>query len=151
MSRKGEVAYTFKAEMPLRQVLEEVRQMNAGRPKKAYLRFRVHFFTFQYRKLLADKEKVITREAMTAAQTVGARVVAARLTPYSMEIDYLCPAEVGCEKANRTMARATSEFFKRNFRGIGSADNNGFLWHKHYITYTMESPLLERPHEFETI
>ena len=125
--------------------------MNAGREKQAFLRFRVHLFTVHYRKLLEGREKSLATAAMTAAQQFGGRVVKVGFTPYSLEIDYLCPSEVGCAKANRILARQTGEYFKQHFKGIGGAEQNGYLWGKHFITYTMESPLLERPREFETI
>jgi hypothetical protein len=149
MSKRPE--FTFKAEMSIRQVLEEVRMMNAGRPRRAYLRFRVHYTAHKYRKLLEGKEKQLAKEAMLAAHQVGAKVVAVRFTAYTLEVDYLCPAEVGCERTNRAIARHLTAYYKRNYPGIGGEDSNGVLFGPNFITYTMESPLLERPHEFETL
>jgi hypothetical protein len=149
--RAEDPKYTFTASLPLREVLEEVRRMNDGKAKQAYLRFRVHLFTFQYRKLLEGKERELAKAAIGGAQEFGGRVVKVAFTSYSLEIDYLCPAAVGCEKANRLLARRTSIYFKEHFRGIGGAQDNGFLWNKVFATYTMDSPLLERPHEFETL
>lgn len=125
--------------------------MNAGRERKAYLRFRVHLFAYHYRRLLEGKEKALSVVAVNTAHGFGGRVVRVALTPYSAEIDYLCPVEVGCEKANRLLARSMSEHFKQNYKGIGGAESNGFLWQKHFITYTMESPMLERPREYQAL
>lgn len=135
----GKAEYTFTASLPVREVLEEVRRMNAGKDKAAYLRFRVHLFTFHYRKLLEGKERPLARAAMAAAQQFGGRVIRVAFTAYEMEIDYLCPASVGCDRANRALARQTSECFKQHFKGIGGAEQNGFLWNKTYTTYTMEN------------
>jgi len=143
--------YTYTATLPLRLVLEEIRRMNAGKERKAYLRFRVHLFTYHYRRLLEGKEKALSVVAVNTAQRFGGRVVRVGFTPISVEIDYLCPVEVGCEKANRLLARAMSDHFKQNFKGIGGAESNGFLWQKYLVTYSMDSPMLERPREFETL
>ena len=141
---------TYEKTTGIKEILAELRRLNAGRPKKAYCRFRSTFYTLEYRPLLPGSEDDMARAALIAAQQFGGRVVRVAATRYSLQIDFLAPAELSLHRANVILRKATSQAYKARHRGIGPESSRGYLWKSQTISETMP-PLLGRPVEYEEI
>ncbi len=142
--------FHYVAEVPTRQVLDEIRSGNAGKKRQEYCRYRSTFYTLGYRALLAGAEEDMARAALLAAQTFGGRVVKVSISPICCQLEYICPASIAPEEANVRLRRAMSNAYKAKHRGIGPEDSRGYLWRANTITETVPV-LLGQPLRYETI
>ncbi len=148
--------YHYVKEIPTRQVLEEVRSQNRGKPRQEYCRYRSTWWVQGYRRtLIPGAEDDIARAALLAAQEFGGRVVKVSASEYSLQIEFICPTAVSVHRANVLLRRATSRAVRAKHPGLGSptpkeGSGGGYLWRSNTITETIPV-LLEQPRKFETI
>ena len=133
MSKK-EDRYTIEKETPLREVLEQVRRMNDGKPKQHYCRYRAYYWTRGYVSI-EGAEVPMAQAAATMARQIGGRVIRYAATKHSVELDILLPQTVALAKASKLLRKAMSEAYRATKPGAGGS--RGYLFKSREIIETL--------------
>ena len=133
--------WKFERDIPLREVLSELRRMNAGKQKQHYCRYRATYFTRGYVRIEDVAEVDMAKAAMIAARQIDGRVIRFASTDFSVSVDFLLPQTVALVKASKVLRRAMSDAYKAKHRGIGDGSTRGYLFKSREIIETL-APML---------
>lgn len=137
MSKKTE-HYLIEREVPVREVMEEMRRRNSGKQKKFYGRHRAFYWTKGFTSI-EGAEVAMAKAAITMARQFDGRVVRFAATKYCVVVDFLMPQTIALAKASKLLRRAMSDAHRATKPGAGG--NRGYLFRSRERIETL-APLL---------